>query len=322
MTGEMTRLTLRIIVDALFSDDMGDDDAARLCEAVTQTINDLGRISWTIFGAAPCFTPDSAAEFAASKSWIDSKCHEMIGRRRSQKSADRPRDLLTLLIEAGGDDAAADQYLRDEIVTMLVGGHETTALVLSWAWKLLAENPDIAAQLYAEVDAVLAGRPPCGADVPKLAWSRAIFQEAMRLYPPVWYMARVASEADVIDGHPIPRGACVMVSAWFTHRHEAFWPRPQEFDPTRFLKPAPLHRYAYFPFGGGRHQCLGMHFALLEGTMILAQLATSFAVRPSAGQDVRPQPGITLRQTQNMRTTIEVRQRPSASSLGAKEEAV
>ncbi|HEX4797320.1 MAG TPA: cytochrome P450 [Humisphaera sp.] len=322
VTGEMTRLTLRIIVDALFSDDMGDEDAARLCDAVTQTINHLGSISWTIFGAAPRFTPDTASAFAGSKNWIDSKCREMILRRRSQNSADRPRDLLSLLIESEGDDPAADQHLRDEIVTMLVGGHETTALVLSWAWKLLAEHPSSAAQLYEEVDAVLAGSPPPGADMPKLAWSRAIFQEAMRLYPPVWYMARVATEADVVDGHSIPRGACVLVSAWFTHRHEAFWPRPQEFDPARFLKPAPLHRYAYLPFGGGRHQCLGMHFALLEGTMILSQLAQSFAVHPSPGQDIRPQPGITLRQTQNMRATIELRQGPIASSLGAREEAL
>jgi len=319
VTGEMTRLTLRIIVDALFSDDMSDDDAAQLCDAVTQTINHLGSISWSVFGAVPRFTPDSSAAFAASKSWIDTACREMIVRRRSQNPADRPRDLLTLLIEAESDDAAADQRLRDEIVTMLVGGHETTALVLTWVWKLLAEHPNIAVRLHEEVDAVLAGRRPRGADVPKLAWSRAIFQESMRLYPPVWYMARVANEADVVDGYSIPRGACVLVSAWFTHRHEAFWPRPQEFDPERFLKPAPLHRYAYFPFGGGRHQCLGMHLALLEGTMILAQLAANVVVHPSA-QDIRPQPGITLRQSQNMRATIKLREGRSASSPGEKEE--
>jgi cytochrome P450 len=213
-----------------------------------------------------------------------------------------------LLIEAEADAGPmSDQQLRDEMVTMLVGGHETTALALAWAWKALAEHPHVESRLHAEVDGQLTDG--AAADLSKLAWTRAVFQEAMRLYPPVWYMARVATEADVIDGYPVPKGACVLISAWFTHRHEAFWTSPELFDPSRFADPQapPLHRYAYFPFGGGRHQCLGMQLAYMEGTMILAQLARFFRVRPIAGQQIQPDPGITLRQSPPLRARIEAR---------------
>jgi cytochrome P450 len=294
-----------------------------LCAAITQTINDLGKISWTIFGVPVQFTPNSNAAFAAGKGVIDATCYDMIARRRARSPGDRPRDLLTMLIEAeveGGDGHMDDRQLRDEMVTMLVGGHETTALALAWAWKVLAEHPEIEAKLHREVDEVIGDRLPELADLSKLPWAKAVFQEAMRLYPPVWYMARVANEADVIHGHPVPKGACVLISAWFTHRHQEFWPDAERFDPTRFLDPAatPAHRYAYFPFGGGRHQCLGMYFALLEGTLILAQLAQQFRVRPLGGQQIRPDPGITLRQTPPMQAMVAARRpQPVPSSSGA-----
>jgi cytochrome P450 len=315
VTEGMTLLTLRIVVDALFGHDLPDARAAELCGAITQTINDLGQISWTVFGVPVRLTPQRNASFAGGKGVIDAFCYELIARRRATPAADRPRDLLTLLVEADGEGGPMDdRQLRDELVTMLVGGHETTALALAWAWKLLAEHPDVEARLHAELDDALRGRAePTTADVPRLAWTRAVFQEAMRLYPPVWYMARVANEDDVIDGYAVPRGACVLVSAWLTHRHAGSWREPGRFDPSRFLDggdagaAAPAHRYAYFPFGGGRHQCLGMHFALLEGTLILAQLAWQFRLRPVAGQDVRPDPGITLRQSPGMLATVERR---------------
>jgi len=305
----MTDLTLRIIVEALFSDDLNDQLASQLCDAVTQSLNILGRISWTIFGIPVSFTPGNTAVFAAARQVLDAACFEMIARRRARQSADRPRDLLTLLIEdESATDSASDRRLRDQIATMMVGGHETTALALSWTWKLLAENPHVEAQLHQEIAAALNGRTPELADVPKLSYASAVFQESMRIYPPVWNMARVASESDVVRGHFVPRGACVLISPWFTHRHEAFWPRPDVFDPTRFIEPAgPGHRYAFFPFGGGRHQCLGMHLAQLEGTLILAQLAQRFRVRPIAGQTIRPSLGITLRQTPHLHAVLEPR---------------
>ncbi len=302
----MTRLTLRIIVKALFSHDLDDVHAAELCSAVTQTIIELGKVSWTIFGAPFEFSPGGNAEFAASKKVIDTTCYDLIARRRAQSPQDRPRDLLSLLIDA---DQLTDLQLRDEIVTMLVGGHETTALSLAWAWKLLAEHPAVEARLHREVDAVLHDHPPEAEDMQRLPWAKAVFQEAMRLYPPVWFMGRVAIKADEIDGYEIPRGACAMVLPWFTHRHREFWNSAEEFDPARFMAPnEPAHRYAYFPFAGGRHQCLGMHLAMMEGIFIVAELSRRFCVRPIAGQNIRPIAGITLRQSPPLRARIVPRQ--------------
>jgi cytochrome P450 len=320
ITSAMTRLTLRIVVAALFSDDLSADHAAQLCDAVTDTITDLGKISWTIFGMPTRFTPDCAARFAAAKNVIDAACYDMIARRRGQAPSGRPRDLLTMLIESDtGAGAMNDRQLRDEIVTMLVGGHETTALALAWAWKAVAERPDIKAFLQKELDEHLAGRLPGIEDLPRLPWTSAVFHEAMRLYPPVWYMARVAQEDDVIHGHAVPRGACVLVSAWFTHRHKDFWPDAERFDPRRFVDPSvrPSHRYAYFPFGGGRHQCLGMHFALMEGIMILAQLAQQFHVYPLNAEQIKPAPGITLRQSPGMVARVELRTAQSSLKCAA-----
>ncbi len=282
VTTAMTRLTLRIVVDALFSDDLNDNAAAELCAAITLTINDLGNISWTVFGVPVQLTPERNASFASGKKIIDTTCYDMISRRRATPPAQRPRDILTLLIEAETDAGPMDdRQVRDEIVTLLVGGHETTALALAWSWKIIAEHPQIEAMLHAEIDAVLGDRPPTLADLSKLPYTTAVFQETMRLYPPVWYMARVANQDDIIHGHAIPRGACVLISTWFTHRHKDFWPNPEAFDPSRFLTSQKQQfRYAYFPFSGGRHQCLGMPFALMEGTVILAHLAQQFRVRP------------------------------------------
>jgi cytochrome P450 len=302
----MTRLTLRIIVKSLFSDDLMDDHAAALCGSVTQTITELGKISWTIFGAPFHFSPAANSEFAAAKKIMDDTCYEMIARRRMKSSDNRPGDLLDLLISTP---SLTDVQVRDEIVTMLVGGHETTALALSWGWKSLSEDPQVAKRLHDEVDEVLGDESVHTSHLPKLPWTRACFHEAMRLYPPVWYMGRVGIETDEIDGYVIPRSACVMISPWFTHRHRDFWQSPDAFDPSRFLEsaPEPGHKYAYFPFAGGRHQCLGMHLALMEGVFILAQLSRRFAVLPTNAAQVRPLPGITLRQTPNLRAKLEPR---------------
>jgi len=314
---DMTRLTLQIVVEALFSNDLPDGKMTDLCAAVTHTIENLGEISWTIFGTPMHFAPGASEKFTAGRKVIDQTCYEMISARRAMPQDRRPRDLLTLLIESDpGDGGMSDRQLRDEIVTMLVGGHETTALALSWAWKLLAEHPQVEAQLHGELDQTLQNGPPSMQNLARLPLSRAVFQESMRLYPPVWYMARVANEEAVIDGHPIPRGACIMVSAWFTHRHSDYWPDAERFNPQRFIDPNALkHRYAYFPFGGGRHQCLGMHFANIEGAIILATLARQFRVVPLAGQEVRPMPGITLRQSPPLHAMVELRNSSPANSL-------
>jgi cytochrome P450 len=314
VSASMTRLALSIIVAALFSEDIADERSAELRDAITQNILAMGKLSWTAFGVPFDFTPSTTDEFAAARGAIDRITYDMIRRRQAMPAASRPRDLLTLLIEAQSDPSPdgqklTDLQLRDEVVTILIGGHETTALALAWAWKELAEHPECEATLAAEAAQVLGGRLPTVDDLPKLAWTRAIFQETLRLYPPVWFMGRVAIEDDVVDGHAIGRGTCVVISPWLTHRHKDLWPLPDRFDPQRFVDPQLQlpHRYAYFPFNGGRHQCLGMYFALMEGTMVLAQLALSFRLVPVNAHLLKPNPGITLRMSPGLLAKVQPR---------------
>jgi len=308
VTAAMTELTLRIIVDALFSDDLNDVQTIQLCDAVSDSLGVLGNLSRTVFGIPVSLSPEDTKLLASARTVFDAACFEMISRRRSMKPAERPEDLLTLLIESEDEtDSQCNRRLRDQIVTMLVSGHETTGLALSWTWKLLAEHPMAESTLHEEVDDVLQGRIPDLSDVPRLTYTTAVIHEAMRLYPPVWNIVRVADHADVVGGHAIPRGACVSVSPWFTHRHPEFWPQPERFDPTRFLGAQQRHRYAFFPFGGGRHQCIGMYLAMLEATMLLAQLAQQFCVRPVASESARPNLGLTLRQIPHLEARIKTR---------------
>jgi cytochrome P450 len=323
VTAAMTRLALAIIVAALFSEDISDDRSAELRDAITQNILAMGKLSWTAFGVPFNFAPGTTDEFAAARGAIDRITYEMIRRRQAMPPDSRPRDLLTLLIQAQPDGKQlSDLQLRDEVVTMLIGGHETTALALAWAWKELAEHPESEAKLAAEAAQVLGGRLPEADDLPKLAWTRAVFQETLRLYPPVWFMGRVAVQDDVVDGHAVARGTCVVVSPWLTHRHKDLWPLPDQFDPQRFVDPEFQlpHRYAYFPFNGGRHHCLGMYFALMEGTMLLAQLAQSFRLMPVNAHLVKPNPGITLRQSPGLLAKVELQSARAAvhdAGLGA-----
>jgi cytochrome P450 len=310
---DMARLTMRIIVKAMFSDDLSESEVAELCAAVALAVSEQGKLSWLVFGIPAHFTPESAANITSSKAVLDAAAYEMIRRRRLVASCDRPQDILTLLIEADTDSGPmSDPQIRDEIVTLLIAGHETTALSLTWAWKAIAEHPDIEMTMHRELDQVLGGKCAELEDAARLTWTRAIFQETMRVYPPVWYMARVASEDTLVHGHVVPRGANVLISPWFTHRHKEFWPDPERFDPTRFVSsPAQAtHRDAYLPFAGGRHICLGMHFALLEGTLVLAQIAQEFRVRPVNAQEIRPNGGVTLRLSPGLSATIELRDAP------------
>ena len=310
VTLSMTWVTLRVIIQTMFSDDLSDRRTKEVAQAVAVAVLYQGNISGAVFGNQVQLAPDRFTAFRTAKETIDSMCHEMIARRRAMPRDARPRDLLTLLIEAEETSANPDDiHIRDEIATMLIGGHETTAIALAWAWKALSENPAIEAKMHSEVDAVLTDRQLTFDDLSRLPYTQAVLRESLRLYPPVWNMVRSAVEDDVIDGHPIPRDAAVIISPWFTHRHEEFWPDPQAFDPSRFLDPASKqrHRYAYLPFGGARHQCMGIHFAMMEGIVLLAMLSRQFRIHPQNSRDVLPFPGVTLRQSTGMMARLEPR---------------
>jgi cytochrome P450 len=190
-----------------------------------------------------------------------------------------------------------DRQLRDEVMTFLLAGHETTAVALTWAWYLLDRNPDVVARLRAEVRAALAGRVPTLEDLPRLGYARMVAEEAMRLYPPVWGFMRQALGPDQLGGYAVPKNAVITISPWVTHRHPQFWEEPERFDPERFT-PARVRerpRFAYLPFSGGPRLCIGNEFALMESTLVLAMLVQRYGLQLVPGTVVEPESRLTLR---------------------------
>ncbi|HLM47542.1 MAG TPA: cytochrome P450, partial [Myxococcaceae bacterium] len=221
-------------------------------------------------------------------------------------------DLLSMFMLAKDEETGEqmdDEHLRDEVLTMLLAGHETTANTLSWVWGLLHQNPDAERKLHAELDAVLGGRPPTAEDVPKLVYTRRVMDEALRLYPPVYSISRKVVKDDVICGYEVRGGSSLYMSPYVTHRLPEFWPDPERFEPDRFTpeQVAARPRYAYFPFLGGPRQCIGNNFALLEGTLIIATLAQHHRPRMVEGYTLKPEPLLTLKPAGELPVRITAR---------------
>jgi cytochrome P450 len=209
-------------------------------------------------------------------------------------------DLLRLLMEATDEDTGERmnrQQVLDELLTFTAAGHETTAHGLSWMYYLLSQHPAARERMEAEVDEVLGGRIPTNEDADKLPWTRACFEEAMRLYPPVWHVQRVPIEDDVIGGYRIEKGTLVFVSIWSTHRDPAVWDNPAGFDPRRFLGDAPKQRprFSYLPFSGGRRVCVGQGFAMLNATILAAMIAQRYRFDFIPGAKIVLDPTVTIR---------------------------
>jgi cytochrome P450 len=216
-----------------------------------------------------------------------------------ERDEGRP-DMLSILLHARHETGLRgldERSLRDECLTMLFAGHETTAMTLCWALHLLALHPHEDARLRHELDCVLGGRPPTVADLNQLGFTRMVLHEALRLYPPAWALTRRVRGDDEIGGFPIPGGALVTVSPWITHRRPGLWENPETFMPERFAsnRAAALPRFAYFPFLGGPHQCIGMQLALLEAQLMLVTLVQHFRFKSFPLIPVIPEPSITLR---------------------------
>ncbi|HEY4899709.1 MAG TPA: cytochrome P450 [Terriglobales bacterium] len=239
---------------------------------------------------------------------LDEIVYSIIRERRATGMGD---DLLSDLLRAQDIDGSfmTDQQIRDEVMTMLLAGHETTALALSWAWFLLASHPDAQAKLQDEVDRVLTGRLPTAADVGQLTYTNDVVRETMRLYPPAWVITRMAAEQVEIGGYVVPAGSNVIVSPWVTHRDARFFPRPDQFDPERWSAEheQPTPKFAYFPFGGGPRVCIGNSFALMEAAILLAAVAQRFQISLVPGQTVEPLASITLRPKSGVRVQLRRR---------------
>jgi cytochrome P450 len=247
-------------------------------------------------------TPGNRA-FARAKGLLDRVVLDMIAARRASRGC--PRDLLSLLLAARDEQGGGmtDQQLKDEVLTFLAAGHDTVAAAQTWTWYLLAEHPRVQHDVYDEVRARLQGRSPTAEDLPHLPLTGAVFEEALRLYPPVWGLLRKAGAADEINGFDIPARADIVLCPWLTHRHPDFWDEPERFKPERFLPGQGARRvkFSFFPFGGGPRICIGNTFARMEGALVLATIIQRFRVELVPGHPVvsdpllRPKYGLRVR---------------------------
>lgn len=253
--------------------------------------------------------PRAHAELDDARARLDAILYPLISARRAEGGGGD--DLLGRLLAATDDDGAkmSDEQLRDEVATVFLAGHETTALALSYALWLLARHPEAQARLHAEVGEVLGDRPATLADLPRLTYCDAVVKEAMRLYPPAYLIGREALEDVQIAGYTVPRGAQVLTPIWAVHRDPRWFPAPLRFRPERWLDGLEkrLHRFAYFPFGGGARICVGNHFAMLESVLVLATLVQGIAVAPDPEHELKLLPAVTLRPESGVRVTVRPR---------------
>lgn len=306
---DMMRLTLRIVQETLLGA-TSLADADRIGEAVTVVLEDTNQLIARGFGLPDWLRLPRQRRFTRSLEVLDEVVRRLIRERRGKPPQD---DLLSMLLEASDEETGermSDQQLRDEVMTIFLAGHETTANALSWTFYLLGLHPEADRALANELGAVLGDRDPTASDAASLDYTRMVLQESMRLYPPAWLMARAPIEDLEIDGYYIPAGSRIFLMPWVTHRHPELWPDPEGFDPERFRDAKAIDRFAYFPFGGGPRICIGNAFAMMEASLVLATLAKRFHLELDPAHRVEPEPLITLRPKGGVR----VRARPRASA--------
>lgn len=306
---EMARLTLDIVTGALFHAHVGEGPEV-IGRAINTIIEDLGfRFEVPFYPPRRVPTPRNR-RFRDAMRTVDRAVYAIIaGRRREGRDEE---DLLALLMgtrdEATGE-AMGDKQLRDEVMTMFLAGHETTANALSWALYLISTHPDVERRLREELDNVLGAdrRVPTIRDLPDLAYTKMVVDETLRLYPPAWITNRQAIAEDEILGHRIPAKSFVSLSPYVLHRHPDFWERPDAFDPERFApgRDNGRPRFAYFPFGGGPRQCIGQSMALVEAQLVLATVLARCRLRPASHRPVEAEALATLRPRDGLRMIVE-----------------
>jgi cytochrome P450 len=307
---EMMKLTLSIVGKCLFDTEFGGSAARRIGDALTAALELFGKFQSFPFTDLLMRLPlPVKRRFFEAKESLDSIVFGMIDERRA--TGDRG-DLLSTLLTVQDDEGSggmSDHQVRDETMTILLAGHETTANALTWTWYLLSQHPGVELRLHAEVDAVLGDRLPSAEDLPSLPYAERVLSEAMRLYPPAWVLGRRALEDHDVDGYIIPAGSLVLLSPYVVH-HDArwFWD-PYGFDPDRWTPEAQRTRpkHTYFPFGGGPRLCIGESFAWMEGILVLVTLARRWRLSLARGHPIGLRPAVTLRPKHGMRMTLERR---------------
>ena len=306
---EMMRLTLQIVVRALFN--VEPEETAEISSALNLIMSNTAGVRILLPPIARYLPTPRMISFRRAVARMDNTVYSIIAQHRANKIDSG--DLLSMLMGARDEDGScmSDRQLRDEVLTFLIAGHETTALTLTWTWHLLAQHPEVERKLHEELNRVLGGRVPEFSDLPGLSYTERVIKESMRLYPPAWSLARTVISDFALRGYRIPAGSNVVMSQWIMHRNPAYFSDPQRFDPDRWSpeKVQKLPRFAYFPFGGGPRQCIGSSFAMMEATLLLATIAQQFRFRSVPGHPVVAIPSFTLRPKYGVHMTIE--RRPS-----------
>jgi cytochrome P450 len=310
---EMAHLTAEIICRAVFGRELGRGHTQEIVEGFRDYQNLIGQVDLLSFLGLPDWVPRwHAPKVRRATDRIHRVLDSIVAGFRAQRSTDEP-SVIGQLIDARDETGAplSAEAIRNEVAVLFMAGHETTANSLAWTWYLLSQATDVEARLHQELDDELAGRRPALADLANLPYLRAIFDEALRLYPPVPILPREVLQEETYQGEVMPKGSVVVVVPWLLHRHKKLWKKPDHFIPERFLggSDEPVSKFAYVPFSIGPRFCAGMSFGLTEALLCIATLAQQFTLRLQPGYEVKPVCRLTLRPEGGLPMTIH--QRPS-----------
>ncbi|GLV56673.1 cytochrome P450 [Dictyobacter sp. S3.2.2.5] len=291
---EMTQLTMSIVGKVLFDAEVF-TEADELGAAMSTVLSFVNYSLSNLFPIPITWPVPRSKRARQALTVLDRRINQMIADRRASDS--EKNDFLSVLLRAREDGSGMDdKQLRDESLTLFGAGHETTATALTWTWYLLAQHPEIFARVQREVDTALLGRTATYADLAQLPYSLQVFKEAMRLYPPAYAVSRVALRDCDLNGYPIKKQDLVLAAIYAIHRRPEYFSNPEMFDPERFTpeREKQLPRYAYMPFGAGPRICIGNHFALMEGHLLLVTLAQHVSFELVTGQHIVPDPNKTI----------------------------
>jgi cytochrome P450 len=305
---EMTTVTLDVITDLMLGTELSEDRIG----TIQESLDPLGAqfepdpVSF----AAPSWLPmPGDREYQRALETLEGVVDDIVAERRgTEGDEDGPMDLLSILLRAQSRGEQTDEQLRDEVVTMLLAGHDTTALTLTYTWYLLSEHPAERERVHEEIDAV-EGRPTM-ADIREFDYVEWVIDEAMRLYPPVYTIFREPTTDVELAGYEIPAGSAIMLPQWAVHRSPRYWEEPERFDPERWRRERVQDRprFAYFPFGGGPRHCIGKHLAKLEAQLILARVASRFELESVRDQPLAFRPSLTMHPKDGMPMRVRERQ--------------
>ncbi len=311
---EMMKLTLNIVAKTLFDADVS-GDADRVGELLTRILeasNDRLNAAFQI----PDWVPTAKTrQMRRDIAELDVIIQRFIDERRG--SGEDKGDLLSMLLQARDEDGSGmdDQQLRDELMTIFLAGHETTAMNLTWTWYLLMQHPEIMERLKEEVDTALGDRPATLADLPNLKYAEMVIKESMRLYPPAPSVGREPVRDIQLGGYPVKKGAILTLSMYGLHRNPKIFPNPEVFDPERFSpeNEKNIPRYGYLPFGAGPRVCIGNSFALMEARLILVTMVQQAELSLVPGQKIVPKQLVTVRPVNGISVTVKMRETEKAA---------